>query len=74
MQLDLSAIAVVELLRRCDSPESQIKGFKPHATAFVAYLVAHEAYHRAQVDLALRLSGAPVDDKTHYGVWEWGVR
>ncbi len=52
----------------------RIKGFKPHPTAFVAYMIAHEACHRGHIEIALRQGGVPVDDKTSFGIWEWGSR
>lgn len=52
----------------------RIKGFKPHPAAFVAYFVAHEAFHRAQIELVLRQRGHPISDKVAFGLWEWGVR
>ena len=54
--------------------DDKIKGFKPHATAFLGYLISHESHHRGQIMLALKQSGHPVDQKTQYGIWEWGVR
>lgn len=52
----------------------KVKGFKPHATAFVGYLIAHEAHHRGQITLSLKQSGHPIDKKTQFGLWEWGSR
>jgi uncharacterized damage-inducible protein DinB len=52
----------------------RVKGFKPHTSAFVAYLVAHESSHRGQAELILRLEGMPLDDSVGYGIWQWGVR
>jgi uncharacterized damage-inducible protein DinB len=69
--LEDSGRAVEELLRRSDE---KIKGFKPHASAFVGYLISHEGYHSGKVDLILRMNGHAMDDKAHYGMWEWGVR
>ncbi len=52
----------------------RIKGFKPHPTAFLGYLIAHESYHRGEIGIVLTQCGHPLDDKTSYGLWEWGVR
>ena len=73
-RLSESADAIEQLIASSGSPEGRIKGFKPHAAAFVGYLIAHEQYHRTCVELALRQNGTPLDDKTSYGMWEWGVR
>ena len=52
----------------------KIKGFKPHPTAFVGYLISHESHHRGQIILTLKLSGHMIDKKTQFGLWEWGTR
>jgi len=54
--------------------DGKIKGFKPHAAAFLGYIVAHESYHRGQIALSLKQSGHSLDKKIAYGMWEWGVR
>ena len=55
-----------------ENSPGKIKGFKPHATAFLGYLVAHEAHHRGQIMLSLKQSGHIVDKKVQFGIWEWG--
>ena len=70
--LSKSAAAIEALFDQ--AIDNKIKGFKPHATAFLGYLISHESHHRGQIMLALKQSGHPVDQKTQYGIWEWGVR
>jgi len=54
--------------------EGKVKGFKPHVTAFLGYVLAHESQHRGQIALSLKQAGKPLDKKIGYGIWEWGVR
>lgn len=72
--LEASGRAVEELLTKAVAAGGKVKGFKPHATAFLGYLISHESHHRGQAGWALKISGHPLDQKTAYGLWEWGVR
>ncbi len=72
-ELKLSGAAIENLFEKA-SIDGKIKGFKPHATAFLGYLISHESHHRGQIILALKQSDHMVDQKTQYGIWEWGVR
>jgi len=69
-----SGNAIAELLRQALASGGRVKGFKPDAAAFVGYLISHESFHAGKIDMTLRIAGHPMDDKTHYGMWEWGVR
>jgi uncharacterized damage-inducible protein DinB len=69
-----SGEAIEELLRRAGGPGGRIKGFKPHAAAFLGYLISHESFHRGHAELALRQAGSALPDKIAYGMWEWGTR
>jgi uncharacterized damage-inducible protein DinB len=72
--LEASGRAVAALLRKALAAGGKVKGFKPHAVAFLGYLIAHESHHRGQIGWTLKNTGHPLDQKTAYGLWEWGVR
>ena len=72
-ELSKSSSAIASLLQK-GFEQGKIKGFKPHPTAFLGYLISHESHHRGQIMLCLKQSGHAVDQKTQFGLWEWGVR
>jgi len=72
--LTASGEAVERLLRKALAAGGKVKGFKPHAAAFLGYLISHESHHRGQIGWTLKHTGCPLDQKTAYGLWEWGVR
>ena len=72
--LEASGKAVEVLLGKAIAAGGKVKNFKPHATAFLGYLISHESHHRGQVGWTLKHSGHPLDQKTAFGLWEWGVR
>lgn len=71
--LKASEAAIAELLKH-GFETGRISGFKPHPMAFVGYLIAHESYHWGEIGIILTQAGTPLDQKTAYGMWEWGVR
>lgn len=67
---------VVEGLRASD--EVMVAWFRKKASRpgkslarLFAYCVAHEAHHRCQIELALRLNGREPDDTALFRLWEW---
>ncbi len=72
--LEASWRALDELLRGSLTTDGRIKGFKPDAVSFLAYLVAHDAHHRGQISMLARQLGYPISQSAMYGLWEWGTR
>ena len=72
-ELTKSAERISKLLQK-GFAEGKIKGFKPHPSAFLGYLISHESHHRGQIVLSLKQSNHPIDQKTQLGLWEWGTR
>src|SRR5262245_58714992 len=71
--LKQSSKAMEALFKKAIS-EGRVKSFKPHVTAFLGYVLAHESQHRGQIALCLKQSGHTLDKKVAYGIWEWGSR
>ena len=71
--LEQSSEAISKLLAN-GFETGRIKRFKPHPSAFFGYLISHESHHRGQLILSLKQSGHRIDQKTQYGIWEWGSR
>ncbi|MBE7172758.1 MAG: hypothetical protein INR73_19440 [Williamsia sp.] len=71
--LEQSGKAMESLFEKA-ATAGKIKGFKPHPTAFLGYLISHESHHRGQILLSLKQNGHLVDKKIQFGIWEWGVR
>jgi uncharacterized damage-inducible protein DinB len=69
-----SGKAIAVLLAQSLESGGKVRGFKPHAAAFLGYLISHESHHRGQIALSLKQAGKPLDKKIGYGIWEWGVR
>ncbi len=72
-RLTTSASQIAHLIER-GLVAGRVKGHKPHAVAFVGYLISHESYHQGDIGVRLTASGFPLDPKTAFGIWEWGVR
>lgn len=67
----LSANRVAEVLEDGLKQNATIKGFKRGVVPLLGYLISHEAHHRGNILLTLKISGFKLTDKLKYGIWEW---
>jgi uncharacterized damage-inducible protein DinB len=72
--LEQSGEALKKVLQASLASDGKVRGFRPHAAAFFGYLITHDAHHRGQITMLARQSGNPIDQKTMFGMWEWGKR
>ena len=72
--LSESCAAMSAVLSSALATDGRIKGFKPDAASFLAYLLAHDAHHRGQISMLARQLGHPISQSAMFGRWEWGVR
>jgi uncharacterized damage-inducible protein DinB len=72
--LEESGKALATLLQKGLDAGGKIKGFKPHLTGFLGYIISHESYHLGEIGMTLTQAGYPLDKNVAFGIWEWGVR
>jgi uncharacterized damage-inducible protein DinB len=71
--LSKSAAAITKLLEAGLAREDlRVKDFRPDAAGAFGYMIAHEAHHRGQICMLARQLGYKLDEKVHFGMWEWG--
>jgi uncharacterized damage-inducible protein DinB len=69
--LTISGDVMASLFRKME------EGAKPGrwtSVTFFAYCIAHEAHHRSQIEIALRLNNREPDDAALYRLWEWSKK
>lgn len=68
--LDASAFAIADLLEHIGKKD-QVRGFDRSPATFLAFMLAHEAHHRGQIILALRMVGKPLPRSVTEELWNW---
>jgi uncharacterized damage-inducible protein DinB len=68
-----SSKAMEEFLSEAERT-GQIKGTKLGPVGFLGYALAHEAHHRGQILLHLKIAKKPVDRDVTYRLWNWSTK
>jgi uncharacterized damage-inducible protein DinB len=67
----LSAGLVAELLKKGIENGGDVKGNKRGVVPLLGYFIHHEAHHRGNILLTLKLCGFKLTDELKYGIWDW---
>jgi uncharacterized damage-inducible protein DinB len=68
--LDQSAMAIADMLEPI-AKARKLKGFDRSPVTLLGFMLAHEAHHRGQAILALRLAGKPLPREVTASIWDW---
>jgi uncharacterized damage-inducible protein DinB len=66
--------AVVRIVEAALKGDGRIVGFPYDAAGYLAYYMVHDAHHRGQILLQVRLLGHPISQQTMVGMWQWNTR
>ncbi len=67
----VSAERMGSLLQNC-MESGKLKGFKRGIVTFLGSFLSHEAHHRGNIILTLKLCDFKLTDELKYGIWDWG--
>ncbi len=67
----VSAGLIAEVLQKGIEDRGNIKGNKRGLVPLLGYFIHHEAHHRGNILLTLKLCGYKLTDELKYGIWEW---
>ncbi|MGN6248474.1 MAG: DinB family protein [Ginsengibacter sp.] len=67
----ISADLVAEMLKEGIENGGKVKGNKRGLVPLLGYFIHHEAHHRGNILLTLKLCGFKLTDELKYGIWDW---
>ena len=66
-----SAVLIEQIFKDALENDGKVKGWKRGLVPLLGYFIHHEAHHRGNILLTLKLCGFKLPDKLRYGIWEW---
>ena len=67
----ISANMVAAILKKGIENNGTVKGNKRGLVPLLGYFIHHEAHHRGNILLTLKLCGFKLSDELKYGIWDW---
>ncbi len=67
----LTADLIGQVIKTSIENNGNVKGFKRGVVTLLGYFIHHEAHHRGNILLTLKLCGFKLSDELKYGIWEW---
>jgi len=67
----ITADLIAEVLKKGIENNGIVKGNKRGLVPLLGYFIHHEAHHRGNILLTLKLCGFKLTDELKYGIWEW---
>lgn len=71
LALEVSSPLMVALFKKM---EASVKPGKWTTMKFYSYCIAHEAHHRSQVEISLRMNDREPDENFLWGLWDWAKK
>ncbi len=68
--LELSSLKMAETLTNLVSGNTA-KGYKPHPTAFLARMIAHESHHRGQIMATISRNDLKISKSVNFKLWSY---
>lgn len=68
---NITADMIAQVLANSINNGGKVKGFRPGVVPFLGYFIHHEAHHRGNIILTLKLNGLSLPNELKYGIWEW---
>ncbi|HKJ47751.1 MAG TPA: DinB family protein [Christiangramia sp.] len=68
---EITAELIGKVLKEGIENDGRVKCFKRGLVPMLGYFIHHEAHHRGNILLTLKLCGFKLPDELKYGIWEW---